>query len=268
VESGARCKGDIEDISKLLNPQHIILGSIGEAHIEYFKSLENIINTKKEILLSRRLQKAYIHEDNNKYIKQDDSYEIDFYPTQLRIISSNLDGISFSLQIDGKEEVFNTRLLGVFNPQNISVAILLAYDFGVTLPVLKDVIKTLPFVSLRLEKIQTQSKIILDDSYNSNFIGMSEAINVSLSHKGRKVIVTCGLVESSTKLNSILACKIDEVFDIVIITSLLNVSIFKENIKKSKLIVLEDKSNIEDILLKESQKGDLVLFANDAPNYI
>ena len=50
VEMGARGEGDIMEITKFVNPHLAIVGKIGPAHIEYFGSLENIRNTKMEIL--------------------------------------------------------------------------------------------------------------------------------------------------------------------------------------------------------------------------
>lgn len=47
AEAGARVKGDIKTIANFLEPQICVVGTIGEQHIEYFKSLENIQNTKK-----------------------------------------------------------------------------------------------------------------------------------------------------------------------------------------------------------------------------
>ena len=50
VEMGARGEGDIAEISTFVNPHYVVVGKIGPAHIEYFKTMENIRNTKMEIL--------------------------------------------------------------------------------------------------------------------------------------------------------------------------------------------------------------------------
>jgi UDP-N-acetylmuramoyl-tripeptide--D-alanyl-D-alanine ligase len=57
-EAGARERGDIYEITTFVEPQTVVVGKVGEAHIEYFKSLENIIATKLEIMQSPRLQKV------------------------------------------------------------------------------------------------------------------------------------------------------------------------------------------------------------------
>ena len=54
VEAGAREKRDILKIARLLQHDIGIVGKIGEQHIEYFKTLSNIIQTKLEIIASDR----------------------------------------------------------------------------------------------------------------------------------------------------------------------------------------------------------------------
>lgn len=60
-EAGARESGDIYEITTFLEPQTVVVGKVGAAHIEYFKSLKNIIATKLEIMHSPKLERAFIH---------------------------------------------------------------------------------------------------------------------------------------------------------------------------------------------------------------
>lgn len=62
VEMGARGEGDIAEIATFVNPHYVVVGKIGPAHIEYFKTLENIRNTKMEILKTNSLKAAWVHE--------------------------------------------------------------------------------------------------------------------------------------------------------------------------------------------------------------
>lgn len=97
---------------------------------------------------------------------------------------------------------------------------------------------------------------------------MLEAINISSNYNGRKVIITPGLVESTDSANILLAKEIDKVFDFVIITGTLNANILKANINEDKVFVLKDKTMLETTLSRTTKSGDLILFANDAPNFI
>ena len=264
AEAGARVKGDIKTIANFLEPQIAVVGSVGEQHIEYFKTLENIKNTKKELLLSPRLQKAFVHSSANVV----PSEKIEEFPNNLHIVKSNLDGLWFDMELNGKVEHFYAPILGSFNAINLAAVVLVATHLGMSVLEINEALTTLPQVEHRLQKIEANGKIIIDDSFNGNLEGMLEAINISSNYKGRKVIITPGLVESTLSANILLAKEIDKVFDFVIITGTLNANILKANINEDKVFVLKDKTMLETTLARTTKSGDLILFANDAPNFI
>ncbi|QNM88722.1 Mur ligase family protein [Aliarcobacter cryaerophilus] len=264
AEAGARVKGDIKTIANFLEPQIAVVGSVGEQHIEYFKTLENIKNTKKELLLSPRLQKAFVHSSANVV----PSEKIEEFPNNLHIVKSNLDGLWFDIELNGKVEHFYAPILGSFNAINLAAVVLVATHLGMSVLEINEALTTLPQVEHRLQKIEANGKIIIDDSFNGNLEGMLEAINISSNYAGRKVIITPGLVESTDSANILLAKEIDKVFDFVIITGTLNANILKANINEDKVFVLKDKTMLETTLARTTKSGDLILFANDAPNFI
>jgi len=264
IEAGAREVGDIEEIVNFVEPQYAIIGSVGEQHIEYFKTLDNIIHTKMEILKSPKLVHGFVH-DSVPMLQYD---TITKYPSNLNITRSDLNGIWFDLNIDGKTEHFNAPILGSFNAINLNSVILMAKSLGMSIDEIKVALHNLKPVSHRLHLSKSNGKLILDDSFNGNLEGMLEAIQIASTHEGRKVILTPGLVESTMESNVEFAHAIDAVFDVIIITGDLNAKLFDKVITKHKPIFLEDKSKMQEILLKETQMGDLILFANDAPNFI
>ncbi|MFY9085570.1 Mur ligase family protein [Aliarcobacter cryaerophilus] len=264
AEAGARVKGDIKTIANFLEPQIAVVGSVGEQHIEYFKTLENIKNTKKELLLSPILQKAFVHSSANVV----PSEKIEEFPNNLHIVKSNLDGLWFDMELNGKVEHFYAPILGSFNAINLAAVVLVATHLGMSVLEINEALTTLPQVEHRLQKIEANGKIIIDDSFNGNLEGMLEAINISSNYSGRKVIITPGLVESTDSANILLAKEIDKVFDFVIITGTLNSNILKANINEDKVFVLKDKTMLETTLARTTKSGDLILFANDAPNFI
>jgi len=264
AEAGARVKGDIKTIANFLQPEICIIGSVGEQHIEYFKNLENIKNTKKELLLSTKMKKAFVHSSANVKI----SDKIEEFPNNLHIVKSNLAGLWFDMELNGQIEHFYAPVLGSFNAINLAAAVLTANYLGMSVLEINEALVTLPQVEHRLQKIEANGKIIIDDSFNGNLEGMLEAVNICSNHTGRKVIITPGLVESTDSANILLAKSIDKVFDFVIITGSLNVNILKANINEEKVFILKDKTQLEKVLARATRSGDLILFANDAPNFI
>lgn len=266
VEAGARQKGDIAQIAQFLNPQYVIIGKLGEQHLEYFKNFDNIIETKYEALQSNRLRHALVESSNP--IPQYALNKVQKAPIGIRNIIATLNGTKFELEIDGEWREFETPVLGTFNAYNISLAILMAKKMGMNINEIGAKVKKLNGVEHRLCKSEVNGRLILDDSFNGNLEGMIEAIRISSDHQGRKIIVTPGIVESTEEANIQLAQEISKVFDIAIITGELNSKTLSLAITGSKKILLKEKNMLENTLKATVKDGDLILFANDAPSYI
>ncbi|QIR77213.1 UDP-N-acetylmuramoyl-tripeptide--D-alanyl-D-alanine ligase [Sulfurospirillum diekertiae] len=264
VEAGARARGDIDEIARLVNPHIAVVGCIGEQHIEYFKTLENIRNTKMELLHSSRLEKAFVHESTN--VKGSES--ILSFGAELSDVEASLQGLSFSMLLNGVKESFTCKLLGAFNAINIAAAIHVARTLGLSIEEIRSAVSHLEGVEHRLQKIEAGGKLIIDDSFNGNLEGMLSSYNLVSQHQGRKVIITPGIVESTEEANRILAKKIDDVFDLVMITGKINVTILHDNIHKAQKIIISDKSKLQETLSEQTYAGDVILFSNDAPTFL
>ena len=263
-EAGARQSGDIYEITTFLEPQKVVVAKVGLAHIEYFKSLKNIISTKLEIMKSPRLEQAFIHTS----VTDEPHDKVTFFGDEVKNVNATLDGTDFSLHVEGKDLELHTDILGSFQTMNIAVAVQIAKSFGMNDEEIKRAVAKLTPVEHRLQRIDAGGKIILDDGYNGNIDGMLEGVRLCSLHVGRKVIVTPGLVESSDELNLKLINAINDVFDIVIVTGALNAELFDKNLKVKTKTMLADKSKITDVLAHQTSAGDIILFANDAPNFI
>jgi UDP-N-acetylmuramoyl-tripeptide--D-alanyl-D-alanine ligase len=264
AEAGARERGDIDEIARFLNHHYAIVGNIGPQHIEYFKTLENIRNTKMEILHSPALKKAFVHE--SACVKPNEQVEL--FGENIYNIQTSLEGLSFDLEIDGKKEHFEAPLLGAFNAVNITAAILMAKELGMDMKEIKSAVSKLQPVEHRLQKIEAGGKTIIDDSFNGNLEGMRASYDLVKTFPGRKILITPGVVESDEETNIALAEKIDTIFDTVIITGSINANILATHIHNAKKIILRDKSKLEEILAEETLPGDLILFSNDAPTFM
>jgi len=263
-EAGARQSGDIYEITTFLEPQKVVVAKVGLAHIEYFKSLKNIIATKLEIMQSPRLERAFIHTS----VTDEPHDKVTFFGDEVKNVNATLSGTDFSLHVEGKDLDLHTDILGSFQTMNIAVAVQIARSFDMSDEEIKRAVAKLTPVEHRLQRIEAGGKIILDDGYNGNIDGMLEGVRLCSLHTGRKVIVTPGLVESSDELNLKLINAINNVFDIVIVTGALNAQLFAKNLKVKNKTMLSDKSKITDVLGHQTKAGDIILFANDAPNFI
>lgn len=259
AEAGARIKGDILDITNLLNPQICIVGEIGNAHLEYFKNIENIKNTKLECLNSKRLKRAFLHSSTSIQ----NSNIIDIYDENINDINANLKGLSFKIN----DIEFKANLLGKFNAQNLAACIKCAKYLNLNDEKIQKNISKIKPVEHRLNIISKEPKFIIDDGFNGNLKGMIDSYYICKSYEGRKVLVTPGIVEVNKEENIKLCEAINECFDLVIISSKINLEVFEKYIKIEK-IILKEKSDLINTLANHTQNKDLILFSNDAPSYM
>jgi len=240
------------------------VGKVGPQHLEYFKTLERIQQTKLEIIHSNRLKRAFIHTSVTDVPHE----KVTFFGDGILNLDATLTGTDFDLLLSGQSHHFHTSVLGGFQTMNINAALLIADELGMNSDEMIKAVQNLKSVEHRLERIDAGGKIILDDGYNGNIDGMLEGVRLCSLHNGRKVIVTPGLVESTDELNSELIEAINHVFDVAIITGSLNAAKFEKELKVPEMILLSDKTQMVKTLGEVTRAGDIILFANDAPNFI
>ena len=125
-------------------------------------------------------------------------------------------GEYFSFKMDGKYYQWKCKVLGKNNIINVLYAIYLARYLGLKTKYIERKVNTLENVSNRL-KIRNQfNKIIIDDSFNSNYSGFCDALDVLKIYDCYKVVITPGIVSGGddvAKYNHDIALKIMNVVD-------------------------------------------------------
>ena len=169
---------------------------------------------------------------------------------------------------EGERHEFFAPILGKFNAANLAACIKIARFLGLSADKIKSRVAHVGAVEHRLARLDAGGKIIIDDSFNGNLSGMLQSYELMRSYGGRRVIITPGIVESTREDNETLAAKIDEIFDLAIITGELNSEVLQSRIDPAKTIVLKDKRDLQRVLSENTHSGDLILFSNDAPSFI
>ncbi|MBP5618644.1 MAG: UDP-N-acetylmuramoyl-tripeptide--D-alanyl-D-alanine ligase [Clostridia bacterium] len=204
VEMGAKKVGDIREICDLVEPDLGIITSVGEQHLDTFKSLENIVRTKFELAdaVNRKHGKIYLNMDCAPEAERAPQYDFVGYghgDCDVRITDGGSDrlGSSFALTREGRILSLQTKLLGAHAIVNVAGAAAVAMDLGVSDRDLRFAVRQLAPVSHRLElKPYLKGSLLIDDAYNANPAGCLEAVRVLSAFEGyRKIIITPGLVE-------------------------------------------------------------------------
>ncbi len=282
AEMGALKKGDIKILSDLVKPKYGIITNIGVAHLESFKSEENIIKGKFELIESLPSDGVGIlNKDDlkqvNYHIKNNckiiwigiDNKDADYVASNIKLSDK---GTSFDVKINDKIYSFETILLGKHNVYNILSGIALGIELGVSPLKLENAIKTLKPVEHRLELKKYGNINIIDDAFNSNPVGSKMALDVLNMFKGKKIVVTPGMIELGSKeyeYNFKFGEYISEVADEVILVGEKQTKPIYDGLKNKKyneknIHVL---NNVKDAFpLINKLKGDYVLLENDLPD--
>lgn len=285
TEMGAKQKGDIEELCRLVQPKVGILTSIGEQHLESFGSLENIIETKYELIEN-------LPPDGLAVLNLDDpniSSRAGLAPC--RVVGYGLDpngdyyaddihygsfGCHFTLHApDGQKEKFSTILLGKYAVYNILAATAAANQLGVPLAAAAAAVAKLPPVEHRLQLRPTPVYTIIDDAFNSNPKGAEQALEALASFdKGKKIIITPGMVELGERQNELnyqFALAAAKVCDYIILVGPKHTLPMQEALEDAKypqdqMYVASDLNDARSRLATVAAAGDTVLFENDLPD--
>lgn len=288
VEMGAKQRNDIKEICDLVHPTIGIVTAVGEMHLETFKSIENIQDTKFELINSLpasglgviNIDSPYIKSYNGitspcELIKYGTDNVADYRATEVQYGAS---GLSFKLNTEKDEEQYVSRLLGEGNLLNILGAIAVANRLQVPVQKQKNAIARLQPVEHRLSMRNSGGITVLDDAYNSNPQGAKMALNVlhnfAVSEGNKRIIITPGFVEMGAKqaeANQGLGEEIARCTDYAIVVNRTNREAIKQGIDKGGMspnrYFLADSLNQAHAHLATILKaGDVVLYENDLPD--
>ena len=230
AEMGACKKGEIKELCDLVHPTYGILTKIGVAHLETFKTEENIRKTKFELIES-------LPEDGVGVLNKDDekqrTYNGDFKCKILWIGIDNKDvdvyahdikltnkGTTFKVKFAGdkKDYTFETKLLGKANIYNILAGLALGNYLNIPKEMLINAVKQVKPVEHRLELKKYYDMYMIDDAYNANPDGCNMALDVLKLMPGKKIVISSGMIELGSleeklhkELGSYMAKTVDEV---------------------------------------------------------
>ena len=296
VEMGAYKRGDIRELCNLASPKIGILTAVGPQHLERFKSIENIAQTKYELIESLPSDGLAVFNCDNEICaglsdkrEQDgrpvrryatEPFSVDSVSDRADLTATNIrhtaEGLAFTVHTNVGTSEIRTRLLGRHNVSNILAATAVAIECGMTLEEIQKAISNVEPVPHRLQLTSGVSDVtIIDDSFNSNPVGAKAALEVLTEiGEGKKVLVTPGMVELGEREyeeNRRLGEQAAEVCDLVILVGPIRTRPILDGLKAAEypsqqIIVALNLEEVKQHLATQVQAGDVVLFENDLPD--
>ncbi len=201
LEMGMNQAGEISLLSQLAEPDHVIITNIGESHIEYLGSRENISRAKLEILDGWKQQGLFVF-DGDEPLLAADSYGpsaiscgfLESSREQIRNVEMTDHDSSFTFA--GTH--YHIPLSGRHNVKNASYVIAIATFLGMTPAEINQGFTRLEMSGMRFEKHEgQQGALIINDAYNASPTSMKAVIEVicHLKEKTHKILVLGDMFE-------------------------------------------------------------------------
>ena len=281
AEMGARREGDIAELCELVGPDYAIFTGVCRQHLETFKTEENLLNAKFEIVkgvkntvvCGKSLQGKISACSTLSSAEKEKCLFLDMDT----VTKVNLDAkhTSFTIRLGEESLDVKTTMLGESAVENIALAVTLAYQLGMTKEEIALGVEKIKPIEHRLHLIENGGVYILDDAYNCSERSAREAISALCRFEGRKIIVTPGIVECGVleeDINKELGAVIAQAnLDRVMLVGQTLVQSIKQgylsaggNAEKLALYASLEQAKIS--LGKELGAGDAVLFLNDLPD--
>lgn len=204
IEMGMEKKGEIDFLTRMVQPDVGIITSVGLVHIDNFPSIEEIAKAKLEIANGIKEGGLFIYfgddpliEDTVKNTKIKDSIRKqtfglkEFNTLYLKEFREDLEGITFRVSDESFGEL-HAEMLGKHQALNAMAAILAAKELGMAPEEIRLGLLKTEKTGLRNEIVKINNCTILNDCYKSNPVSIKAALEIFEMFKSDKKVVVLG----------------------------------------------------------------------------
>lgn len=278
VEMGARRVGDIAELTKIVIPTVAVVTGIAPQHIKTFRTLDNVAKEKLSLLNALK--------DKSAFIYNADDENLCAYLSALGIegLGCGIGGNYVRAHREGEEWVFSygnteirsvVKVLGEGSVGDMAMAVGVAAMLKVPAEKIAAGIGKIRPSPHRMEYFEKNGVTIIDDSYNCNIQGASEACKVLRQLGKRSFVITAGIVEGGKKageLNRKIGSMLSETAYLTVAVGVNAGSIREGYLSGKKKGEFMTALRLDDAVRTVSERcvpGDVILFMNDLPdNYV
>jgi UDP-N-acetylmuramoyl-tripeptide--D-alanyl-D-alanine ligase len=198
---GANKPGDIQELVDIAEPNYGVITNIGKAHLEGFKTLEGVINTKSELFNFVKNHQGKIIYNSDDQIISDQLIDYDLKASYGKIKSSFVRGellelnpfVKFRWQMqEYNSDAIQTNLVGSYNFYNFLAAISFGVEFQISPDLINKAISSYIPTNNRSQVIKTQNNTLVMDCYNANPSSMQSALESFISNTQKNKLAILG----------------------------------------------------------------------------
>ncbi len=183
IEMGANHQKEIATLCDIARPNYGYITNFGKAHLEGFGGFEGVIKGKSELYDYLRSTKgtAIINDLDPLQKKQSTGIKTSTFGSNKSDLGINLKTTIPTLEIEIKETVIKSQLIGSYNYTNIAAAVAIGHLFKLSIEQIKRGVSNYVPTNNRSQIIEKNGFKIILDAYNANPTSMALALeNLSL----------------------------------------------------------------------------------------
>lgn len=207
IEMGMNHAGEIERLSRISRPDLALITSVGEGHLEFLGSVENVARAKAEIMLGMNRGSLLLANGDMDFLDivtgaaRKLGIRVKTYGlgpgADIRPDSYELTRDSVIVRFGGED--IRVPLYGIHNVYNVLAAMAVALEYGITPRDMKESLSGFENVAGRGQVID-RGYIVIDDTYNANPLSVTSALRstAEIFPSRRKIAVLSDMNELGT----------------------------------------------------------------------
>jgi UDP-N-acetylmuramoyl-tripeptide--D-alanyl-D-alanine ligase len=209
IEYGEGRPGDVLQFARLTHPTYGVITGLAPAHLEKYKTLHAAGKDIFSLANYLANEQLYVNEESEAtqpFIKP--QYELysraGVGEWKVQNIMISLQGTQFELNNGSRSLQLKSRLLGAHQVGPLSLAAILALEFGLAEQTVVEAVATTKPFEHRMQTYELVGATVIDDTYNGNIEGIRAGTELLAALAGkRKIYVTPGLVDQGVETKAV-----------------------------------------------------------------
>ncbi len=274
-ETGISSYTEMENLGEIICPDIAVITNINIAHMQYFKTVKNLVNAKAKLL-------DFVPKEGVAILNADDKY-FSFLKAsaKCRVISFGIKNKAdvmakdISLLSTGTKFLLNDAVKitlpvpGIHNVYNALAAASVSLQFSKDINLIRDGLRNFKPPKMRMQTIKVKDITVINDAYNANPASTRAALEVlgNINSKGRKVFIfgnmlelgACEVSEHKKIGKLVLESQIDIFITIGKLAGLSAVTAEENGLNGNKIFSFENTEKVEEKLLSILESNDTLL---------
>lgn len=195
LEMGMSSFGEIDRLSDIAKPDYAIITNIGDSHLEFLKTRENVFKAKSEIVKYVKPDHLIVFGDDF-YLRDLNAIKVGYHLSNDYVIE-NIKNLDTGSEFFIKNKKYEIELNGRHNCINATMGVVLGELFSLSYEEISKGFKNLVLTPMRFQRILKGKTVYINDAYNASPISVNYSLETfdNLYNDRKKIVVLGDMLE-------------------------------------------------------------------------